>query len=214
MDVREGTIRFRFELRAAGRADRVPAALFAQLEGWRRVLRRVGLVGRDPARYSGFAFGNLSLRDPADAKRFFVTASQTIAAETLDPQAMPRIDHADLDTFAVDATGSLPPSSETLTHAAVYAVDPSTRCLFHVHCPEIWRHALELSLPATQATTAYGTPALATEVAGLLRRHRKRPITFVTPGHEDGVFTCGGSPDEVGASLLTLLARAVAPEAS
>jgi hypothetical protein len=206
----EGTIRFRYTLRPAAAADVIAQAHFAVLEGWRRVLLRAGLVGRDRARYDGFAFGNLSMRDPTDTSRFFVTASQTVDAEALAPSDIVRIDACDLADFSALATGVRPPSSETLTHAAVYRAAPGARWLFHVHSREIWRSAGALALPATGRDTPYGSAALADEVAALLDGRRGEAFVFVTPGHEDGVFACGQSADEVGCALLRLLAAAFA----
>jgi hypothetical protein len=204
----EGTIRFGYALRPGTASDAIPSTLFATIEGWRRVLRSAALVGRDAARYGGLAFGNLSVRDPACHGRFFITASQCVGEDALDASAIVRIDHCDSRAFSVRATGTRAPSSETLTHAAVYAADASTRWLFHVHSPAIWQHARALRLPATGADTPYGTSALATEVAALLAGTHARPFVFVTPGHEDGVFACGRDADSVGCALVALLARA------
>ena len=50
---------------------------------------------------------------------------------------------------------------------------------------------------------------MADAVAALLRTHRRRPLVFVTLGHEDGVFACGGSAEATGGALVAALARAL-----
>jgi len=40
------------------------------------------------------------------------------------------------------------PSSEALTHAAVYAASQTVKSVVHVHSPIIWRHYQALALPA------------------------------------------------------------------
>jgi len=42
-------------------------------------------------------------------------------------------------------------------------------------------------------------------------RHRPlEPLVFVTLGHEDGVFACGGNAEATGGALVAALARALA----
>ena len=103
------------------------------------------------------------------------------------------------------------PSSEALTHAAVYAQDAALRAVVHGHTPELWRHARALGLPVTDEAVPYGSPEMAREVDRLfretdVRRHR----LFAMGGHEDGVVAFGRSLDEAGSALLTHLARALA----
>ena len=91
----------------------------------------------------------------------------------------------------------------------IYDAGPEVEWVFHVHSPEIWRRAEALDIPATGADIAYGSPAMAGAVAELLATNNERPLTFVTLGHKDGVFACGGNAGETGASLVSLLARSI-----
>jgi len=205
----EGAIRFRYRLTTARETDALDAQRFSRLGGWRRVLKTLALIGRDPTRYDGFAYGNLSVRDRADPTRFFVTASQTDGAPKLVPDDVVRIDAWNVERFEVDATGAHPPSSESITHAMVYAADARIDWIMHVHSPAIWRSATSLKLPTTATDVEYGSPAMAEAVDTLTHRHARRPLVFATLGHEDGVFACGATADGTGAALLRALERAL-----
>jgi ribulose-5-phosphate 4-epimerase/fuculose-1-phosphate aldolase len=212
----EGTIRFSYTLRAPAPGERMPRSLCGAAESWCAILRALGLLGRDAARYEGYAFGNVSVRDSAriagkpapTGARFFVTASQTTDRPCAAPEAWTRIDACDLARFSVHATGDAPPSSETLTHAAIYAADAAIGWIFHVHAPAIWRACTTLALATIGADVPYGSPALATAVERLAWSQRARPLLFATLGHEDGVFACGADADGTASALVALLARA------
>jgi len=204
----EGTIRFSFELRAPARGDSIATSLCARAESWCAILRSLGLLGRDPRRYDGYAFGNVSLRDAASPARFFITASQTTDKPCSAPSAWTRIDQCDLVRFSVVATGASAPSSETLTHAAIYAADPAIGWIFHAHAPTIWHSAERLGLATIAADVPYGSLALAAAVARLAATRRERPLLFATLGHEDGVFACGADADGTAGALVAALASA------
>jgi len=204
----EGAIRFAYGLAPLAGAA-LPLDLFTEMRAWRRICKRLGLLGRDPRRYGGLGFGNLSVRDPTDPTRFVITASQTGAARDLRAGDLVRINECSLARFWVDAEGRKPPSSETLTHAMVYAADPAIRWVFHVHSPDLWRSTARFALPCTGAAVPYGTRAMADAVAGLMRDLPTRPLVFTTLGHEDGVFACGADARSTGLALVERLAVAL-----
>lgn len=212
MTTAEGAIKFRYTLDAPAPADALDAERFAQMAAWRTILRQLDLIGRDPARYDGFAYGNLSVRDDIGPHRFYVTASQTGGHPSLERSHLVRVDHWNAERFEVSATGVAPPSSESITHGMLYAADPSIAWVMHVHSNAIWRNAQRLELAVTGANVRYGSAAMANAVSALLRQKRKRPIAFATLGHEDGVFVSGTSADETGALLVRTLAAAFGVE--
>ncbi len=209
MSVAEGIIRFAYDLQNESNpvAD---ADVLAELDAWRHIFRRLGLIGQDPERYDGYGFGNLSARDQGRDGEFVVTASQTGGLERLSDEDVVRITHYSLDRFWVDAVGSQPPSSETMTHAMVYAADPRIRCVFHCHSPEIWQQAQALGLPCTPEPVPYGSTAMVQAVAELLEGHASRPLVFASLGHTDGVFACGPTARDTGGLLVSYLAKALA----
>jgi len=200
----EGVIQFSYSL-TPGESGLAPTA-FRTFAAWRSLLQDLRLLGQSEARYGGYGFGNMSQRTGAGS--FVVTGSQTSGAPELLPEHLVRIDAADLEHFSVAASGTCPPSSESLTHAMLYAADPALQVVYHVHSPTLWRARDALGLPATVATVPYGTPAMADAVGKLLRAHPERPLLFVTAGHEDGVFCAGMTFDACGSVLIQTLAAA------
>lgn len=205
----EGVIRFAYDLKPPD-SGILDASLFAQLRAWRQILMQLGLVGQTPARYQGFGYGNLSVRDPERPAEFVITASQTGGVVDLRQDDLTRIVNCNLERFWVDAVGSQPPSSETLTHAAIYAADPRIGWIFHCHSPAIWSRAEDLALPVTAAEVEYGSPGMVMATAELLAGYHSRPLVFATLGHEDGIFSCGPTARDAGGLVVSYLARALA----
>ncbi len=185
---------------------------------------RQDLIGQDPLRYDGYSFGNLSARlaptqqgakstSSASDGLFIISASQSAHRDHEDPAAWTTIDTVNLSRFWVEGRGELPPSSETMTHAMIYAAEPNAKFVFHAHSPEIWNHADELQLPGTPANVAYGSPAMSQAVINLLAANMSRPLVFVTHGHTDGVFALGPTARDTGGLLTSYLARALTIEA-
>jgi hypothetical protein len=204
----EGTIHFAYDLKKpeAAIADQ---ALFIQLKSWRQILLRLGLVGQTPGRYQGLGFGNLSARDPDRPGEFIITASQTGAVADLEQEHITRVVGCNLQRFWVEAIGEQPPSSETLTHAMLYAADPRIEWVFHGHSPEIWERAEPLALPCTDPAVGYGSPEMVAATAELLANYQSRPLVFATRGHIDGVFSCGATARDTGGLLVSYLAKAL-----
>ena len=202
----EGTIQFAYELTPGNVVD-LSIEAFTDLDAWRSILCDLALLGQTAEKYGGYAYGNLSLRDP-DREEFTITASQTSGEPSLLPEHLVKITHCNLQRFWVDAVGTEPPSSESLTHAMIYAADPRIRCVFHVHSTVIWQNRAALRLPETAGDVSYGSPAMIQAVQQLMENYQSRPLTFATAGHEDGIFACGHTPGECGSLLITYLAKA------
>lgn len=179
----------------------------AELTKWRNELRSAGLVGQVTARYGGLGFGNLSKRMANET--FLITASQTGHLETLTPDHYARITDFDPVNNLVWSKGLNPPSSETMTHLAVYGSVPAVQFVFHVHCPEIWNAKTDLDLPVTNPAIECGTVEMFYEVRRLLRvrRNYQRGI-LAMGGHIDGLLAWARTADQTGYLLLSLLSQA------
>lgn len=201
----EGVIRFSYRM-----ADRlaVEESCLGALGAWRTILRRLGLLGQDPGRYDGYGFGNVSHR-LGSATSFVISGSQTGHLAALGPAEWVRVLGYDLERHSLVAAGLAAPSSESLTHAALYDLDPAIGCVLHVHSPEIFEVAGVLDLPATAADVPYGTPAMAREIARVWRSDGQGGLA-VMAGHLDGVLAWGKDPAEAGLPLLRALAAALA----
>ncbi|BAU46850.1 aldolase [Sulfurifustis variabilis] len=216
MSEREGVTKFDLEYRPSAALSR---ATIAELDGWRTILHRLGLIGLDPARYGGVGYGNVSMRlppfeAPRGARRFAISGTQTGGRAVLEPGH-----YAVVTAYApagnrVVAEGPIAPSSESLTHAMLYDLDPRLRFVFHAHAPEIWRSAARLGLPISDPAAPYGTPAMAEAVRALHARGALPvPGLFAMGGHEDGVVAIAERAEEAGLVLIRALARALTGEA-
>jgi ribulose-5-phosphate 4-epimerase/fuculose-1-phosphate aldolase len=209
----EGVVRFAIARQDVA-LDRTRFAAAARTLGaWRRVLARLGLVGRHPARYDGYGYGNLSARVPpwaaaAGARAFLITGTQTGARPTLALADYALVRRYDIAANSVVCRGRCLPSSESLTHAALYDLDPRWRFVFHAHSPEIWGAARRLGLGATAPGAECGTPEMAREVARLAREGRLARRVFAMRGHRDGVVAFGETAEEAGLALVRCLAQA------
>ena len=209
----EGFIQFELEHDPCDLA-REEAERIGSLLGWRRILRRVTLLGQEPGRYDGAGFGNLSARAdrgfaPPGRRAFLITGTQTSGIERVEESDFAVVDEYDYRRNRVRSHGASRPSSEAMTHGAIYDVNAAIRAVFHVHSPEIWSHAKDFGLPTTAPAVGYGTPEMAAEVGRLLRRHDlERRSLLVMGGHLDGVMVFGGCAEEAGEAALSWLARA------
>jgi L-ribulose-5-phosphate 4-epimerase len=210
----EGVIKFR--------ADHNTRALLASedeaaraLIGWRTLLWRLGVIGQDPPRYGGAGFGNVSARvgkhGDRRARPFVVTGTQTQAQERVDVRDFAVVTSWDEHKNHVTSGGPALPSSESLTHAALYDASAEIRAVFHVHAPEVFRAVLRgaLAVPSTPPHVDYGTPAMAQAVLDLWRTTSlPSGRVLVMRGHQDGVVSFGKTADEAGHAMTALLARA------
>ena len=179
-----------------------------ELTRWRNELRTAGLVGQDTTRYGGLGFGNLSKRMVGGT--FLITASQTGHLETLTADHYARITGFDPGQNLVWSKGMNPPSSETMTHLAVYGANQAIQFVFHVHCPEIWNAKADLNLLVTDPAIECGTVEMFYEVRRLLKicDHCQQGI-LAMGGHIDGLLAWGETADGTGFHLLSLLSRAM-----
>jgi hypothetical protein len=213
----EGVIRFRYEHEERPLDERVHGETVRALVAWREILAHLRLLGRDPSRYDGLGYGNVSARVGPfgdvgrGRRRFLVTGTQTAGQGHATLREFCIVESWDIGRNEAASTGLVAPSSESLTHAALYDSSPAIRVVLHAHAPEIWRRARELSLPVTDPAAANGTPDMALEVQRLFREGTFASTRLaVMGGHEDGVLAFGSSAGEAGESLVRHFARALA----
>jgi hypothetical protein len=201
-DTTEGVIKFNLEFT---RADLPMADSLVELNAWRQVLFRLGLTGRDPARYGGLAYGNVSQRLGGD-RRFIVSGTQTGSKPCLGSADYCQVLDFDLATNWLRAEGPLAPSSEALTHGAVYDAIPQAACVIHVHSQEIWRNARKLGIALTDPVISCGTTQMGSAVGKAVGSGGS---VIAMGGHEDGVLAFAASPEEAVTHLLRCLAKAL-----
>jgi ribulose-5-phosphate 4-epimerase/fuculose-1-phosphate aldolase len=173
-------------------ADTAPFEALAELNACRRKLLEQRLMGVDS---NGVGFGNLSVRDGSTTS-FYITGSATGGLPELRPTDCVRVVAFDFARNWLRYEGAAIPSSESLTHAAIYESDPTISAVIHCHDSVLWRRLLDRA-PTTSKAVAYGTPEMAYEIMRLFTESDvpSRQI-FVMAGHEGGIVTFGKNLEE------------------
>ena len=197
----EGVIQYRLDHRDGGLPRQ---ADYEGLFDWFARCRQQGLLGRDPQRYDGYAYGNISVRATTG---FVISGTQTGGQSRLGQNDLAWVTRFDSAANTLTAQGPSRPSSEAMTHGEVYAELPAVGAVIHAHSPAIWGKAAALCLPVTDTGASYGTPAMAQEVRRLLRAAPRAGV-IAMGGHEDGVIAYAATMPEAGRLLLDALARA------
>ena len=159
----------------------------AELNACRRKLLEQRLIGLDA---SGIGFGNLSVRDGV-SRNFYITGSATGGLPELVPTDSVRVVAYDFAKNWIRYEGVAVPSSESLTHAAIYESDPTISAVIHCHDSDLWATLLDRA-PTTSKSVAYGTPEMAYEIMRLFTVSDVRNTgIFAMAGHEAGIVTFG-----------------------
>lgn len=207
-DNRDGVIKYRLEF---VRKPCVSAAMVEELSRWRHVLYRLQVIGCSPDRYGGYGFGNISVRCPTGQPgSFLISGTQTGSLPFLTEEHVARVTGCNPHQNRLVAEGLVEPSSEALTHAQLYQLEPAIQAVIHAHSPDIWGAAGRLSLPCTGKDAAYGTPEMADAVERLFRETGNfDKKVFVMQGHTDGVVSFGTSITEASQEMIAALALSV-----
>ncbi len=164
----------------------------AELNACRRKLVDQHLLGAYP---NGVGFGNVSVRD-SGTMSFHITGSATGGLAELTPPDCVRVVAYDFARNWLSYEGTAIPSSESLTHAAIYESDSITSAVIHCHDSALWARLFD-RVPTTSKAVAYGTPEMAYEIIRLFQisdvRNEK---IFVMAGHQAGIVTFGKSLEE------------------
>ena len=170
----------------------------AELNAYRRKLLDLHLIGVDS---NGIAFGNLSVRDGA-TKNFYITGSATGGIHELTLANCAKVVAYDFERNQIRYEGSAMPSSESLTHAAIYESDATAGAIVHCHCSRLWAAVLN-EAPTTSKAAEYGTPEMAHDIMQLFTRTNAQTRKIVVmAGHEGGILTFGKDLEEAFAVLI------------
>jgi L-ribulose-5-phosphate 4-epimerase len=195
---KEGVVKYTVKHETA-RLD-LPAAM-PEFFSWRQRLRQLELIGEDA---HGLGYGNLSIRLFA-TPTFLITSSQSSGLHEVDQRHFAKVTVVDLDRNFLRSSGQMPPSSEALSHAALYQMNGAIRAVVHVHSRPIWA-ANRDRLPTTKDDVPYGTPEMAYE---MIRLHKSKALgrlgVIVMGGHQDGVIAFGPSLAEAAGEILGLM---------
>jgi len=170
----------------------------AELNTCRRKLLHLQLIGLE---LNGTGFGNLSVRDGA-TNNFYITGSATGGIPELALADCARVVACDFERNWLQYEGFAIPSSESLTHAAIYESDAKVGAIIHCHDSKLWAVLLNQA-PTTAKSAEYGTPEMAHEITRLFKftdlRDRK---ILIMAGHEGGIVIFGKNLAEAFAVLM------------
>ncbi|MEN8302751.1 MAG: class II aldolase/adducin family protein [Campylobacterota bacterium] len=172
---------------------------YKSLEALRSRLFALGLIGVQ----DGIGYGNISLREEKRGS-FFITATQTGELSSLTKEYYTYIEAYDFANFSVNSFGKHKPSSEALSHAMIYQINPEINAVIHIHSKALWEFMKKNSSLFT--TAEYGTVEMVTEIASLYEN--KNPFSdsiFVMRGHEDGVIAFGKNVKEAELTLYKMI---------
>jgi hypothetical protein len=170
---------------------------------WREILYNMDLIG---AYENGVCFGNISMRIRG-GHQFIITGSATGEIPELEPGHYVKVSSYNIDDNAVQCTGPLKASSESLTHAAIYLADPGVNAVVHVHSLDLWNELI-YKVPTTNPGMDYGTAGLANDILRIFRDpevYEKRII--VMAGDRAGILTFGNDMDEAVNVLMEYLKK-------
>lgn len=206
----EGVIKYNLDHHYSTLADTIS---INELNAWRTVLFKLELIGQSNDRYQGYGFGNISQRLSTDNGYFVITGTQTGQFKTLSRKYFCSIIEADPQTNHITSLGETKPSSEALTHQAVYQLNSKIQSVIHIHNPDIWNNTDKLDLPHTAKSIEYGTAEMAAEVQGLFQ-HTDSTSTgiFSMLGHEDGVIAFSDSIEKAAWLIIKYYSKAIALE--
>lgn len=187
----EGYIKFNFKL---NNGDPPSPEKLVKLNEWRQRLYRLGIIGAYP---NGVGFGNISVKD---GKYFIVSGSATGRLKELKPEHYVTVTGYSFERNFVECTGKVDPSSESMTHAALY--EAGAGAAIHVHAMMPWKELMG-KVPTTKPNVPYGTPEMAYEMLRLLRETSiRKQRMIVMAGHKEGMIAFGRNLDEAGQVIM------------
>lgn len=184
-------------------SEPLPLVEIDELIRWRRPLFDARLIGE--YQDLGIGFGNLSVRYGTSGD-FLISGTQTGHLPILGNEHFSRVTNYDLERNSVSCVGPVQASSESMTHAAIYSLNPLIRAVVHVHSADLWLR-LKDSVPTTAADVAYGTPEMALEFGRLYRDSSfAADGVAVMAGHEEGLLAIGSDMRQAANRMLALIA--------
>lgn len=191
----EGYIKYRCIFTPSVAPD---AALCAAINPLRSQLHSLGLIG---VYNNGIGYGNISARLQTGGQ-FIISGTQTGHLAQLAPQHYAIVTRYNITQNTVHCTGCVKASSEALTHAAVYELNPALSVVIHVHHAAMWQRWLNV-LPTTQANVLYGTPQMANEIKRLYTETNLPDIQVLAmAGHTDGLLAFGQTASHAFSALM------------
>ncbi len=174
-----------------------PSDTLAELNAWRQRCYEKGWIGALP---DGIGFGNISQRK-GKGEMFFISGSATGNVPCTNAAHYALVERVHAQQNELWCSGPVIASSESMSHAAVYACRPEAQAVIHIHHRPMWTFLLAKGL-ATDPQAAYGSTEMVLAIADLLGRWPDGPPhAFAMAGHEEGIIAFGSSLEKAFRSL-------------
>lgn len=195
----DGVIKFR----VAGRIELPELAepLWAELDHWRDQLWQLGLIGHN--RELNVGFGNISRR--LDGGGFVISGTQTGHKRQLDGRDYVIVEQCDFAANSVHCRGPCLPSSEALSHGALYR-QPAFNAVVHVHKRQLWDY-LRAKLAASPAAAGSAAANQAATAAGCTGAVRCAATAANIPYGSRQLYEALGGLALLGSDPMSALAR-------
>ena len=166
---------------------------------WRSMLMMKGFIGMYD---NGIGFGNISMR--MHEHTFMISGSATGGIKELTADHYALVTDFNLSHNQLTCKGMTTASSESLTHAAIYACSNETNAVVHIHHKEKWSSLLHHAA-TTDPSIAYGTPEMAFAIQNLIKEGKVGPNKIIVMGgHEEGLISFGKTLEEAAMAFLTI----------
>ncbi|MFZ4712507.1 MAG: class II aldolase/adducin family protein [Bacteriovoracaceae bacterium] len=184
----EGVIKF--NLREYNYCPAFVDSFYRELETWREKLFSMKLIGE--YQEMGVGYGNISCKKTLTS--FLISGTQTGKFPHLDGSQYCLIEDCDLINNVIKCRGPIKPSSEALTHDAIYRSGGWIQFVFHVHDTKLWEYMIRENYPSTPESVDYGTIEMAQGAKACIGT--KKSGSFVMKGHQDGIIAWGTNGEE------------------
>ncbi len=188
----------KFNLHHAKKPIEFPVQIVEPLCHARNLLWEWKLIGTYPENHPltpNIGYGNISVRYTSD-NQFVITGSQTGDVHSIRPDQLSLVTDFDINSNTLIAKGPAKPSSESLTHAAIYEISPNTTCVIHVHNEQMWKNHEALGMYTTPEKVEYGTPEMARSIQDVFMQAKGKSVPVAMLGHQDGLITWGKTIQE------------------
>lgn len=164
----------------------------------RNELKKNDAIGVTP---DGIGYGNASIS--VDENKFLITGSGTGNIQTLDIEGLSLVNEFSIQSNSLSCSGLTKASSESLTHAAIYANCENVECVIHIHNIALWEKLYD-KYPTSNPAYEYGTPAIAIEIGALARAAVQSEGIIIMGGHKEGILIYSHSPQNALQQVIEL----------
>lgn len=147
-------------------------------------------------------YGNISQRYTTDGQ-FLISGTKTGKSNEMTADEWPLVIDYNINENHVYAKGVVQPSSESMTHAAIYEVAKDVNFILHIHNLELWTHASvdheKKGFYSTPADITYGTPEMAKAIQKIYLENKEKsyykPVVML--GHKEGLIMWGPKGEDL-----------------